>query len=54
MIRTGDAGITGSAPTDLFTPGVYGLTYRAEQRHLLTNSTSDTMSAGTNRYGYAN
>ena len=24
MIRTGDAGVTGSAPTDLFTPGVYG------------------------------
>ena len=55
MIRTGDAGITGSAPTDLFTPGVYGLTISSGTATLTdSNSTSDTMSAGTNRYGYAN
>ena len=55
MIRTGDAGITGSANTDLFTPGVYGLTISSGTATLTdSNSTSDTMSAGTNRYGYAN
>ena len=55
MIRTGDAGITGSAPTDLFTPGVYGLTISSGTATLTdSNSTSDTMSAGTNRFGYAN
>ena len=55
MIRTGDAGITGSAPTDLFTPGVYGLTISSGTATLTdSNSTSDTMSSGTNRYGYAN
>ena len=55
MIRTGDAGITGSATTDLFTPGVYGLTISSGTATLTdSNSTSDTMSAGTNRYGYAN
>ena len=55
MIRTGDAGITGSASTDLFTPGVYGLTISSGTATLTdSNSISDTMSAGTNRYGYAN
>ena len=55
MIRTGDAGITGSAPTDLFTPGVYGLHDIGGTATLTdSNSTSDTMSSGTNRYGYAN
>ena len=54
MIRTGDAGITGSAPTDLFTPGVYDLTISSGTATLTdSNSTSDTMSSGTNRYGYA-
>ena len=55
MIRTNDAGITGSAPTDLFTPGVYGLVISSGTATLTdSNSTSDTMSSGTNRYGYAN
>ena len=55
MIRTGDAGIIGSASTDLFTPGVYGLTISSGTATLTdSNSTSATMSAGTNRYGYAN
>ena len=55
MIRTGDAGITGSASTDLFTPGVYGLTISSGTATLTdSNLISDTMSAGTNRYGYAN
>ena len=55
MIRTGDAGITGSATTDLFTPGVYGLSISGGTATLTdSNSTSDTMSSGTNRYGYAN
>jgi flagellar hook-associated protein 2 len=55
MIRTGDAGVIGSAPTDLFTPGVYGFSLSGGTA-TLTNSalTSDTMSAGTNRYGYSN
>ena len=55
MIRTGDAGITGSASTDLYTPGVYGLVISGGTATLTdSNSTSDTMSSGTNRYGYAN
>ena len=55
MIRTGDAGITGSASTDLYTPGVYGLVISSGTATLTdSNSTSDTMSSGTNRYGYAN
>ena len=55
MIRTGDAGVIGSAPTDLFTPGVYGFTL-SDGTATLTDPalTSDTMSAGTNRYGYSN
>ena len=54
MIRTGDAGVTGSAPTDLFTPGVYGFALSGGAA-TLTNSagTTENMSAGTNRYGYA-
>ena len=52
MVRTGDAGVTGSAPTDLFTPGVYDFSLPAAT---LTDSNGTTvnMSAGTNRYGYA-
>ena len=52
MVRTGDAGVTGSAPTDLFTPGVYEFSLPAAT---LTDSDGTTvnMSAGTNRYGYA-
>ena len=52
MVRTGDAGVTGSAPTDLFTPGVYEFSLPAAT---LTDSDNTTvnMSAGTNRYGYA-
>ena len=52
MVRTGDAGVTGSAPTDLFTPGVYKFSLPAAT---LTDSANTTvnMSAGTNRYGYA-
>ena len=55
MIRTGDAGVIGSAPTDLFTPGVYGFALSGGTATLTNSSlTSDTMSAGTNRYGYSN
>ena len=55
MIRTGDAGVIGSAPTDLFTPGVYGFSLSGGTATLTNSSlTSDTMSAGTNRYGYSN
>ena len=52
MVRTGDAGVTGSAPTDLFTSGVYNFSLPAAT---LTDSANTTvnMSAGTNRYGYA-
>ena len=54
MIRTGDAGITGSAPTDLFTPGVYGFALSSGTASLTdANGTSQNMSAGTGRYGYA-
>ena len=54
MIRTGDAGITGSAPTDLFTPGVYGFALSGGAASLTDAAgTSQNMSAGTNRYGYA-
>jgi len=54
MIRTNDAGITGSAPTDLFTPGTYDFTL-SDGTATLTDSdlNSDTMSLGTNKYGYA-
>ena len=54
MIRTGDAGVTGSAGTDLFTPGVYGFDLSGGAASLTDASgTSQSMSAGTNRYGYA-
>jgi flagellar hook-associated protein 2 len=54
MVRTGDAGITGSAPTDLFTPGIYNFNL-SEGAATLTDSdlNSDTMSVGTEKYGYA-
>ena len=55
MIRTGDAGVTGSAPTDLFTPGVYGFTLSGGTATLTDAAgTADNMTAGTNRYGYSN
>jgi len=54
MIRTGDAGITGSAPTDLFTPGIYNFTLSGGTATLTDNDlSSDTMSVGTDKYGYA-
>jgi len=54
MIRTGDAGITGSAPTDLFTPGIYNFTLSGGAATLTDSDlNSDTMSVGTDKYGYA-
>jgi len=54
MVRTGDAGITGSAPTDLFTPGIYNFTLAGGTATLTDNDlSSDTMSVGTEKYGYA-
>ena len=54
MVRTGDAGITGSAPTDLFTPGIYNFTLSGGTATLTDNDlSSDTMSVGTDKYGYA-
>jgi len=54
MIRTGDAGVTGSAPTDLFTPGVYGFALSGGAATLTdSDGSTENMSAGTNRYGYA-
>jgi len=55
MIRTGDAGVTGSAPTDMFTPGIYGFALSGGTATLTdSDGTTENMSAGTNRYGYAN
>jgi len=54
MIRTGDAGITGSVTTDLFTPGKYNFSLSSGTATLTDSDlTSDTMSIGTDRYGYA-
>ena len=54
MIRTGDAGITGSVTTDLFTPGKYNFSLSGGIATLTDNDLStDTMSVGTDRYGYA-
>ena len=54
MIRTGDAGVTGSATTDLFTPGVYAFVLDGSGPRLTdSDGVSATMSAGTDRYGYA-
>ena len=54
MIRTADAGVTGSAPTDLFTPGIYQFNLAGGTASLTDSAgTSANMSAGTNRYGYA-
>jgi flagellar hook-associated protein 2 len=46
MIRTGDAGVTGSVTTDLYTPGVYNFVLASG------NATLDgtTMISGTNRH----
>ena len=55
MIRTDDTGVIGSAPTDLFTPGVYDFNLSGGTATLTnSSSTSDTMSVGANRYGYSN
>ena len=55
MIRTGDAGVTGSAPTDLFTPGVYNFDLDSGVAELTdySDGAKANMSSGTNRYGYA-
>jgi len=54
MIRTGDAGVTVCAPTDLFTPGVYGFALSGGTATLTdSGGTTENMSAGTNRYGYS-
>jgi flagellar hook-associated protein 2 len=54
MIRTGDAGVTGSATTDLFEPGIYELALSGGAATLEdSNGIIENMSAGTNRYGYA-
>ena len=54
MIRTSDVGITGSAPTDLFTPGIYNFNL-TDGVATLTDAElkSASMSIGTNKYGYA-
>ena len=54
MIRTSDAGVTGSAPTDLFTPGVYGFSLGMAGATLTdADGTTEAMTAGANRYGYS-
>ena len=54
MIRTGDAGVTGSATTDLFTPGIYDFVLSGGAATLEdSDGIIENMSAGTNRYGYA-
>jgi flagellar hook-associated protein 2 len=54
MIRTGDAGVTGSATTDLFDPGVYGFVLDSAGPRLEdSDGVTANMSAGTDRYGYA-
>jgi flagellar hook-associated protein 2 len=54
MIRTGDAGVTGSATTDLFTPGIYAFVLDGDGPRLEdSNGVTANMSAGTDRYGYS-
>ena len=55
MVRAEDAGVTGSAPTDLFTPGIYNFDLDSGVAELTTipGGTQVTMSNGTNRYGYS-
>ena len=55
MARADDAGVTGSAPTDLFTPGIYNFDLDSGVAELTTipGGTQVTMSNGTNRYGYS-
>ena len=54
MVRTGDAGVTGSAPTDLFTPGIYNFDLNGGVAELTdSGGTKAIMSNGTNRYGYS-
>ena len=51
---TGDAGVTGSAPTDLFTPGVYGFVSSGGTATLTdSDGITENMSAGTSSFGYA-
>jgi len=48
MVRTGDAGVTGSAPTDLFTAGVYDFSLGGSGPELTdSNGVTVSMSAGT-------
>lgn len=52
MVRTGDAGVTGSAPTDLFTPGIYN--FELPTAVLTdTDGDSDNISGSGGRYGYS-
>lgn len=54
MIRSNDAGVTGSASTDLFTAGVYNFDLSGGTATLKDAAfVSDTMSGGTGKYGYA-
>ena len=54
MIRTNDAGVTGSATTDLFTSGIYEFALSGGAATLTdSNGITQNMSAGTNRFGYA-
>ena len=54
MIRTGDAGVTGSATTDLFDPGIYAFVLDGSGPRLEdSKGVTANMSAGTDRYGYA-
>lgn len=54
MIRTADAGVTGSAPTDSFTPGVYGFSLSGSTATITdSGGTTANMSIGSGRYGYA-
>ena len=54
MIRTADAGVTGSAPTDSFTPGIYGFSLSGGTATLTdSGGTTANMSVGSGRYGYA-
>ena len=54
MIRTADAGVTGSAPTDSFTPGVYGFSLSGGAATITDSAgTTANMSVGSGRYGYA-
>ena len=54
MIRTDDAGVTGSARTDLYTPGIYAFSLSGGTATISdSGGTVENMSAGSNRYGYS-